>query len=124
VKAHKRFSISTFLFFTFVILVLTIFCIGAAYERDEGTISEGFLWNLLADLFYLFGFPIFFLIQENPSANYLVIGLILSAMFYAFVIERTLNYINKVIVDSKFKRRVKNYKNVVLDLLRTKFFDQ
>ncbi len=82
-----------FLIFTTLVGILTFFSFIAAWAKDEGTIGDSVIWNLFADLFNVFRFPMHNLFWDWMNGCLFFIGLILNAMFYGLIIERILHLV-------------------------------
>lgn len=67
----------------------------AAFGKDEGTIGDSFIWNLFADLFNVFRFPIHNIFWQWMNGGLYFIGLIINSIFYGLILERILNLIIK-----------------------------
>jgi len=92
----KKINIGYFLIFTTLFGILTIISFIMAFAKDEGTIENNIIWNLFADLFNIFRFPVHNLFWDKMNGSLYFIGLIINSMFYGLIFERILSLIKKI----------------------------
>lgn len=94
-----KFRLKIFLISLAVISIVVGLSFLAALGRDEGTLGNGVIRNLLADSFFLFRFPIHTLFW-NQLTKHMVFyfpGLIINIIFWAFVMERTIWFVKRIL---------------------------
>ena len=91
-QLFRRTNQTVLLAATFTVLALTILSFFFMWAKDEGTLGEGVLRNLVADSFVVFQFPVSLIFERiNMSSNFyplLLFGFILNSLFYGWLIER------------------------------------
>jgi hypothetical protein len=77
----------------FAICLLTVVSFLGACAYDEGTMSS----SILSNLFKIFRFPTHTLFWDffNQTATTFYLGLLLNAIFYAFVTERLFSFLKR-----------------------------
>src|SRR5438067_1575561 len=92
---HKRFNWVIFLVTLILLCILAFFSFFAAWARDDGTLSEGFLPNLLADLFLILRFPTHTLFWNYMNGDMFLFGLLINCILYSFLIERLIQIMKR-----------------------------
>lgn len=87
---------------TFTILGLMALAFPFAWAKDEGTLGDGLLTNILADSFLIFRYPFGPLLERveipHPFSFLYLLGLIANALIFGWIVERVfffLKYINR-----------------------------
>ncbi len=83
----KKFKTGRFLKLILFISSLTAFTFIVAFARDESGPTDNFIFNFLADSFYIFRFPTHVLFWSYMTGYIFFIGLLLNAILYALIIE-------------------------------------
>lgn len=100
----KKINFDTFITLTILFILLAVPCFFVAWGIDEGREASTFD-RLLATYFNIISFPVNYLLikaeVETHTFFIWIIGLIMDAVLYAFLIERLIYFIKKYIFKSK-----------------------
>ena len=98
----KKFKPLLFLSCTLVLATITFFSFSEAYTHDEGILAHRKYNSLLVDFFNVMRFPSHVLFPRYTATPfYFSVGLIVNCLFYGFIIERLVYYIDKLIFEEE-----------------------
>jgi hypothetical protein len=107
-----KFNIVVFILSLMVVTFLTAISFLAAWARDEGQIDPNseFIKNFVADTYYIFVFPTFYLFWEaisNNSSELYLPALSINVIFWTIITERLVTLYKKVTKNRRLKSNVR-----------------